>query len=81
MDVFSLEEDDTNGLFLTQQPKVDKVETYNFDMGGDLLEIDSVGISQSEDYATEMAFEDISDDDFQMPSSQAVRVNQDKRYL
>ena len=81
MDVFSLEEDDTNGLFLTQQPKVNNVETYNFDMGADLLEIDSVGISQSEDYATEMAFEDISDDDFQMPSSQAVRVNQDKRYM
>ena len=71
MDVFSLEEDDGSSLFITQGVSKVQEETYNFDVGGDLMDLGGESLSQDpENYAHTLQVEDISDDDFQFPSSQ-----------
>ena len=73
MDVFSLEEDDGNGLFLTQRANPVDMDTYNFNVGEELLEFADISVSQgSGNYADSMVVEDISDDDFRIPSSTAT---------
>ena len=65
MDVFSLEEDDGNELFLTQSSNSDKQVNPNFGILGDSSDFSSPCVS-----LVRPVYEDISEDEFEFPSTQ-----------
>ena len=75
MDVFSLEEEDSNELFITQSPKAneDVVEMENMSILGDGFDFTSPMVSIGSDGRMNSVgdpYEDISDEDFEIPPSQ-----------
>ena len=69
MEIYSLEEDDYSGMFLTQTPRVEKVENPILPDPSDFKSpcVSLIG-------GIKAAYSDISEDeDFEMPSSQPVR--------
>ena len=72
MENFSLEEEDTNGLFITQEAReiVPLIPDFN-DSDGNDMEFENSVVNQGH---VENAYSDISDvDDFDVPSSQAIQ--------
>ena len=74
MEVFSLEEDDGNELFITQESKIDRINRESNDKGiiGDPEDFSTPCVSLvSQGKHDTPAYSDISDsEDFQIPSSQ-----------
>ena len=85
MEIFSLEEDDSSGLFLTQTPSAESKESENKDKSailGDPFDFMSPCVSLVTSQPTQ--YSDISDDDFEgIPSSQPQRkiTADDYRYV
>ena len=74
MDVFSLEDDDGNELFITQSSNDDNA-TNGLSIIGDGNDFLSPCVSildKSKGVSDQQHYEDISDDDFEIPSSQVV---------
>ena len=75
MDVFSLEEDDCEGLFITQSGSNNPGNSYGSALVSDIRDFSSPCASLVNQVRGEnVVYSDISDeDDFQLPSSQVQR--------
>ena len=74
MELFSLEEDDGNDLFITQESSYDRNNLQNCDkyLGKDATDFQSPCVSVIDKF--KLQYSDISDDDFMdIPSSQIPR--------
>ena len=72
MNVCSLEDDDYEGLFITQSDNSSSGSSNNLSILGDGTDISSpcVSLIPPKQKADECHYSDISDDDFEIPSSQ-----------
>ena len=78
MENFSLEEDDGNELFITQESREIVPLIPNMD-NNDENDVEFLGVSHGGE-SHSMHYSDISDDEMlQVPSSQPVRIDENKR--
>ena len=72
MDVFSLEDDDGDNLFITQESRSDRINDQVQPILGNSTDFQSPCVSLTSQISnTSAVYEDISDDDaFEIPSSQ-----------
>ena len=76
MDVFSLEDDDANELFLTQSSNSDYQMKPNFEILGNPRDFKSPCASLLQSH-----YEDITEDEFQFPLTQQSQGNSPKRNM
>ena len=78
MEVFFLEEEDSNEMFLTQVSQEDKNCDDNRSIFGDGMDFQSPCVSLRRDANFNLMssqYDDISDEDFEIPSSQEIVTN------